>query len=100
MADTQTFAWLLLLTAVVGLVALLSNQVTRWIRIPASALLLVVAAVAVHAIPSLEAPPDESVERMVTVALAFILFEGGMSIGVPRFRNQARTIALVGVLGT
>ncbi len=100
MADTQTFAWLLLLAAVVGLVALLSYQVTRWIRVPASVLMLLVAAVAVQAMPSVEAPPERSVERIVTVALAFILFEGGMSIGVPRFRGQARTVALVGVLGT
>jgi cell volume regulation protein A len=100
MADTQNFAWLLLLTAVVGLVALLSYRVTRWIRIPASVLMLVVAAVAVQALPSVEAPPEKSVERIVTVALAFILFEGGMSIGVPRFRGQARTVGLVGVLGT
>ena len=100
MADTQTFAWLLLLAAVVGLVALLSYQVTRWIRIPASVLMLVVAAVAVQAIPSLDAPPEQSVERVVTVALAFILFEGGMSIGVRRFRSQARTVGLVGVVGT
>jgi potassium/hydrogen antiporter len=100
MADTQTFAWLLLLAAVVGLVALLSYQVTRWIRVPASVLMLLVAAVAVRAMPSVEAPPEKGVERIVTVALAFILFEGGMSIGVPRFRSQARTVALVGVVGT
>ena len=66
MADTQNFAWLLLLTAVVGLVALLSYRVTRWIRIPASVLMLVVAAVAVQALPSVEAPPEKSVERIVT----------------------------------
>jgi cell volume regulation protein A len=100
MADTQTFAWLVFLTAVVGLVALLSYQVTRWVRVPAAALLLVAAAVAVQALPSLEAPPEQTVERIVTVALAFILFEGGMGIGLPRFRSAARTIGLVGVLGT
>jgi cell volume regulation protein A len=100
MTHPETFAWLLLFAAVVGLVALLSYQVTRWIRVPASVLMLVVAAVAVQVLSSLDAPPDESVERIVTVALAFILFEGGMSIGVPRFRSQARTVGLVGVAGT
>jgi potassium/hydrogen antiporter len=100
MADTLTFAWLLFLAALVGLVALLSYQVTRWVRIPAAVLMLVAAAVAVQSLPSLDAPPDETVERVVSVALAFILFEGGMGIGVPRFRSAARTIGLVGVLGT
>jgi potassium/hydrogen antiporter len=100
MADTQNFAWLLFLAALVGLVALLSYRVTRWIRIPAAALMLVAAAVAVQALPSLDAPPEQTVERIVSVALAFVLFEGGMGIGVPRFRAAARTIGLVGVLGT
>jgi cell volume regulation protein A len=100
MPDTQTFAWLMLLAALIGLVALLSYQVTHVIRVPAPVVLLVAAAVAVQAVPSLHTPPDETVERIVTVALAFILFEGGMGIGVRRFRSAARTIGLVGVLGT
>jgi cell volume regulation protein A len=100
LTDTQTFAWLLLVAAIVGLVALLSYRVTRWIRVPAPAVMLVAAAVAVHALTSLHTPPELSVERIVTVALAFILFEGGMSIGVERFRSATRAIALVGVLGT
>jgi cell volume regulation protein A len=100
MADPQTFAWLLLLAALVGLVALLSYQVTHLIRVPAAALLLVIAAVAVQAFPTLHPPAAETVERIVTVALAFILYEGGMGIGVERFLASARSIALVGVLGT
>jgi cell volume regulation protein A len=100
MADPETFAWLLLLAAVVGLVALLSYQVTRWIRIPASVLMLVVAAVAVQTLPTVHTPHERDVERIVTVALTFILFEGGMSIGVSRFRSEARTVGLVGVVGT
>jgi cell volume regulation protein A len=40
------------------------------------------------------------VERLVTVALVIILFDGGMQIGLPRFRATARPIALLGVVGT
>jgi potassium/hydrogen antiporter len=100
MTDTQPFAWLLLVAALVGLGALLSHRLTRWTRVPAPAFMLVAAAVAVAAVPSLHMPPERTVERIVTVALAFILFEGGMGIGVPRFRSAARPIAVVGLLGT
>jgi cell volume regulation protein A len=100
MADTASFAWLLLVAGLVGLGALLSHRVTQWIRVPAAALMLVAAAVAVEAVPSLHTPPERTVERIVTVALVFILFEGGMGIGVTRFRSAARPIAMVGILGT
>ena len=100
MADTQKFAWLLLLAALIGLGALVSYRLTRWLRVPAPALMLVAAAVAVHAVPPLHAPPVLTVERLVTVALAFVLFEGGMGIGVARMREAGRAILLVGVLGT
>jgi potassium/hydrogen antiporter len=100
MADTQNFAWLLLLTALVGLGALVSYRLTRWLRVPAPALMLVAAAVAVHVLPFLHRPPVLTVERLVTVALAFVLFEGGMGIGVSRLRSAGRGVLLVGVLGT
>jgi cell volume regulation protein A len=99
-ADIESFARLLLVAALVGLGALLSFWVTRKIRLPAAALMLVAAAIAVEAVPSVHTPPAHPVERIVTVALVFILFEGGMGIGVPRFRSAARPIAVVGVLGT
>jgi cell volume regulation protein A len=100
MADTETFAWLLLVAGLVGLGALLSHRVTRWVRVPAAAIMLVAAAIAVQVVPSLHTPPERTVERVVTVALVFILFEGGMGIGVSRFRSAARPIAMVGVIGT
>ncbi|UQX89270.1 cation:proton antiporter [Jatrophihabitans telluris] len=100
MSDTYPYAWLLLLTAAVGMAAVLSNRLTQRVRVPAPALLLVAAAVAVKVIPALHAPPEHVVERLVTVALVFILFDGGMSIGWPTFRTAARPIALVGIAGT
>ncbi|MBV9594012.1 MAG: cation:proton antiporter [Actinobacteria bacterium] len=100
MADTHTFAQIVLAAAVVGLAAVLSNRLTERLHVPAPAVLLVVSAVAVKVIPDLHAPPTRTVERLVTVALLCILFDGGIRIGVTRFRAAAMPIALVGVLGT
>lgn len=100
MGDTQTFALIVLLAAAVGLLALLSNRVTERLRIPAPLLVLIASAVAVQAIPPLHAPPERTVERVVTVALVMVLFDGGMHIGWSRMRAALTPIALVGVLGT
>ena len=100
MLDTQAFAVLLLVVGAVLLMAVLSNRVTTWLRVPAPAVFLVAAAVAVKAIPALHAPPDLTVQRVTTVALLFILFQGGMHIGWSRFRSAAGPIAITGVAGT
>jgi len=88
------------LTAAAGLVAVLSGRLTERVKIPSPALVLAGAAVAVQVIPALHAPPQLAVERVVTVALVCILFDGGMHIGWSRFRSAAGPIAVVGVLGT
>ena len=100
MTDTEPFALLIVLTAAVGLVAVLSNRLTHRAKLPSPALVLVGAAIAVKVIPALHGPPQHAVERVVTVALACILFDGGMNIGWARFRSAAAPIAAVGVLGT
>jgi potassium/hydrogen antiporter len=82
------------------MVAVLSNRLTEWVRIPSPALVLAGAAVAVKAIPVLHAPSELTVGRVVTVALACILFDGGMHIGWSRFRSAAAPIVVVGVVGT
>jgi potassium/hydrogen antiporter len=98
--DTQSFALIVLLVAAVGLVAVLSNRLTERAKIPSPALVLVGAAIAVQVIPALHAPPRLAVERVVTVALVCILFDGGMQIGWSRFRSAAAPIASTGVIGT
>ena len=100
MTDAEPFALLVLLAAGVGLVAVLSNRLTEWVKIPSPALVLVGAAITVQFIPALHAPPRQAVERVVTVALVCILFDGGMHIGWSRFRSAAAPISAVGVLGT
>jgi len=100
MSDTYPFAGLLLLVATVGVLALLSNRLTERIKIPAPLLVFVAAAVAVEVIPNLHQPREQLVERLVTVALIFILFDGGLNMGWPKFQVAAAPIASVGVLGT
>ena len=60
----------------------------------------VAAAIAVNAVPDLHQPPERLVERLVTVALVCILFDGGLQMGWSRFRSAAGPIAVTGVLGT
>ncbi|MEP7025932.1 MAG: cation:proton antiporter [Actinomycetota bacterium] len=100
MSDTEPFALIVLLTAAVGLIAVLSNRLTERLKIPSPALVLIGAAVAVQVIPALHAPSRQAVERVVTVALVCILFDGGMHIGWDRFRSAVAPIASAGVAGT
>jgi potassium/hydrogen antiporter len=99
-SDTEPFALILLFAAAVALVAVLSNRLTERVKIPSPALVLIGAAVAVKVIPELHEPPRLAVERVVTVALVCILFDGGMHIGWSRFRSALGPIAAVGVGGT
>jgi cell volume regulation protein A len=99
-SDTYPFAGLVLLVAAVGLLALLANRLTERIKVPAPLLVLVAAAVAVKVVPALHAPPERTVERLVTIALICILFDGGLHMGWRKFRSAAAPIAVVGVLGT
>ena len=100
MTGTERFALLMVLVAAVGLAADLSNRLARRVQLPSPALFLAGAAIAVKVIPALHAPSQQAVERVVTVALICILFDGGMNIGWARFRSAAAPIAVVGVLGT
>jgi len=88
-----------LVVGLVGLAALFSNRLTERIRVPAPAVMLVVSALVVELAPGLE-PHEQLVERLVTVALLFILFDGGIHIGWRRFRAAAVPVTVAGVVGT
>jgi cell volume regulation protein A len=98
--DQVPFGLLVLFSAAAGLAAVLSNRLSQRLLVPAPALFLVAAALAVRFVPALHEPPHVTVERVVTVALVLILFDGGMHIGVARLRSAAGAIALVGLAGT
>jgi cell volume regulation protein A len=96
----ESFALTLLAVAVVASLALLSNQISSRLRIPAPAIFLVGAAAASDLYPSLSELPLEAVEQVVTVALILILFDGGTGIGVGKLRSALAPILLLGVVGT
>jgi cell volume regulation protein A len=100
MGDVTAFAWILLAISLAFLVAVLSSRLSAWLRIPAPALFLVGAAVASNLAPSLGQIPIHVVERIVTVALVVVLFDGGMHIGWGRFRSAAGAVVWLGVAGT
>jgi cell volume regulation protein A len=100
MTDTVPFAQLLLILSLVAVAAVLSNRLTARMRVPAPALFLAAAALAAAIVPGLNAPPERTVERIVTLALVCILFDGGMHIGWRRFRAAAAPIVVVGAAGT
>jgi cell volume regulation protein A len=98
--DVQPFGLVILLVAVAVLGAVLSNRLSDRIHVPAPALFLLAAAIASDVFPELGSLPVRTDERIVTVALIFILFDGGLQIGWGQFRSSAGAILWVGVLGT
>ncbi len=100
MTDVNTFAALVLVVAAVGLLAVLSNRLSERVHLPAPALFLAAAAITGKVVTGLHAPPEQLVERLVTVALLCILFDGGLHLGWPRFRSAIGPITAIGVLGT
>jgi potassium/hydrogen antiporter len=91
---------LVLVVGVAVTAAVLSNRISERIRIPAPAIFLLAAAVASDVVPSLGQLSVTTVQRVVSVALAVILFDGGMHIGWRRFRTAAGPVVWVGVAGT
>jgi len=100
MSEVTPFALVILLIAAALIVAVFSNRLSERIRVPAPALFLIAAAVAAHFFPFLGSVPLRVDERIVTVALIYILFDGGMHIGWKRFRTVAGAVTWIGVAGT
>ncbi len=100
MDDVLVFAGIFTALCAVIALALVSARLTERLRIPTPAFFLIAAAVASDLFPSLQRLPIEIVQRTATVALVLILFDGGMSIGLARFRRNAGAITWLGVAGT
>lgn len=100
MNDTVRYALIIVFASAVGLTAVLANRLTERVRIPVPLLVLIGAASAVSVQPALHAPSTQTVQRVITLALVVVLFDGGMHIGWSRFRAAIVPILSVGVVGT
>ncbi len=101
MTDAAEIGRAVLIVAVGFAAAILSSRVSDRLRIPAPALFLAAAAVSSDITPSLTPLLSiRDVERICLVALIVILFDGGMDIGLSRFRRSLWPIVALGVPGT
>jgi potassium/hydrogen antiporter len=98
--DIPRFGAVVLLVSAAVLVALTGNRMSSVVRIPAPALFLVVAALAASIWPGLGRLGARLDSRIVTVALAIILFEGGITLGWRRLRPAIGPVLWLGVAGT
>jgi potassium/hydrogen antiporter len=99
--EISDFGAIVLVVSVGCSLALLGRAITERFAIPSAALFLVGAAIASDLVPELgEAISVVTVERIGVVALIVILFDGGLDIGLRRFRSAAVPILSLGVLGT
>jgi potassium/hydrogen antiporter len=98
--DVERFGAIVGLLSAAGLLAVGSNRLSERIRVPAPALFLIAAAIVSDVVPALGHMPIVDVQRVVTVMLVLLLFDGGMHIGWRRFRRVAGAVLWIGVLGT
>src|SRR4051812_12786573 len=100
MSDVTRFGLAIAVISIAGLLAVVSNRISERIRVPAPALFLIAAAIASDLVPALGRVPILTVQRVVTVMLILLLFDGGMHIGWRRFRAAGGAVLWIGVAGT
>lgn len=101
MTETTDFAAIVLVVALALFLAISLRSLTARFTLPAAALFLVLPPIVADAFPSLgNTLSIIEVERITTVALIVILFDGGLHIGLRRFRESAGPILSLGVFGT
>jgi cell volume regulation protein A len=101
MGEITHFGLIVLVVSAVFALAVLSHKLSERIPVPAPAIFLLAAALAVHFIPRLGRELSiKDVERIAVLALVVILFDGGLRIGWKRFRPEIGLISLLGIVGT
>jgi potassium/hydrogen antiporter len=101
MDELTEFGTTILLVSLGLSVAIAVRVLADRIKIPAPALILVGTAVLSDLFEGLyDAVRIVDVQRVATVALVVILFDGGMHVGWRRFRAAAVPVVSLGVLGT
>jgi len=100
MHDVTPFALVVVVGAVALLLAVGSSRLTAWVHVPSPALFLIAASICADLFPDLGGLTTLTDQRIVTVAIVVILFDGGMHIGLSRFRPVAGPVIWLGVAGT
>jgi cell volume regulation protein A len=101
MSEISDFGLIVLAVSATVFAALLGMRIVERVSVPYAALFLVGAAALSELVPSLQdVLTVTQVERLTVVALVIILFDGGLHIGLRRFRASAVPILALGVLGT
>ncbi|HEX5583746.1 cation:proton antiporter [Gaiella sp.] len=101
MDDLLDFGTILLVVSAGLVLAIAVRLLAARVGIPTAGLLLVVAAVASDLVDRLSTILSfQDVQRVATLALVVILFEGGSKIGLRRFRGSAAPILALGIVGT
>jgi len=98
--DVIPFAVVVACAALAVLAATGSSHLSERTHIPTPALFLVAASLLVDVFPDLGSLSIRADQRIATVALVLILFDGGMHIGLRRFRPVAGAVVWLGVAGT
>jgi cell volume regulation protein A len=101
MTEITDFGLIVLAVSAAVFVALLGMRLADRLSLPYAAVILVGAVVISEILTSLQDVLSiQQVERLTVVALVVILFDGGLHIGLRRFRRSAAPILALGVLGT
>lgn len=101
MTEVGDFGVIVLAVSATMFVALLGMRVADRISVPYAALFLIGAALISEIWIDLQTVLSiKEVERIAVVALILILFDGGLHIGLGRFRRSVKPILALGVLGT
>ncbi|HEV7192651.1 MAG TPA: cation:proton antiporter [Jatrophihabitantaceae bacterium] len=100
MKDVEPFGLVTFVVALAMLAALASSRISERLGVPAPVVFLVAAAAASNAWTSLGSLSIKTDQRIVTVALVVILFDGGMHIGWRRLRPNVGAVVWLGIAGT
>src|SRR5438132_3262907 len=100
MDELVHFGLIVLGVAGAFLLAILAGRLAERVRVPPGAIFLLAAAVASELFPRLGGVSTRTVERIASVALAVILFDGGMRTGWRKTRQAWVPIVSLGLLGT
>lgn len=100
MQDTAAFATLIGLLGATIVGGLVCQWVGQHARVAAPAIVLFASAGLSTLFPHVSSLSLLTGQRAVTIALIFVLFDGGMAIGWRDFRSVAVTVTWLGVAGT